>query len=95
MGTKWIHLTDKLRYAGYLLIYLTAAAVSVFVRKRPAFRNLWLISERGVDAGDNGYHFLSISAKITRISMPRLLFPRCRPIGDSGTIGEADRLWKL
>lgn len=57
MGTKWIHLTDKLRYAGYLLIYLTAAAVSVFVRKRPAFRNLWLISERGVDAGDNGYHF--------------------------------------
>ncbi len=57
MGSKWIHLTDKLRYAGCLLIYLAAAAVSVFVKNRPAFRHLWLISERGVDAGDNGLHF--------------------------------------
>lgn len=57
MGTKWIHLMDKLRYAGYLLTYLAAAVVALFLRNKPAFRRLWLVSERGVDAGDNGFHF--------------------------------------
>ena len=44
-------------YLKVLLIMLTAEAVSLFVRRKPAFDNLWIVSERGVDARDNAYHF--------------------------------------
>jgi len=44
-------------YIKVFLIMIAAEIVSLFVRRRPAFRDLWIVSERGVDARDNGYHF--------------------------------------
>lgn len=53
---KLIHLGDKFRFLWYLLNYLAAAAAAPLVRGRPEYRHLWLISERGTDAQDNGLH---------------------------------------
>lgn len=41
------------------VFFVTAAAeiVSVFVRSSKTYRDLWIVSERGIDARDNGYHF--------------------------------------
>ena len=36
---------------------IAAEAVSLFVRRKPAYRGLWIVSERGQEARDNGYHF--------------------------------------
>ena len=36
---------------------IVAKAVSVFVKHSKTYKNLWIVSERGIDARDNGYHF--------------------------------------
>lgn len=36
---------------------IAAEAVSIFVRRGEAYKDLWIVSERGIDARDNGYHF--------------------------------------
>lgn len=57
MHKKLVHLWDKLRFSWYLLNYLAAAVVSPLFRGRPEYRHLWLVSERGTDAQDNGLYF--------------------------------------
>jgi CDP-glycerol glycerophosphotransferase len=57
MYKKMIHILDKIRFLWYFLNYLAAAAVSPLFRGRSEYRHLWLISERGTDAQDNGFHF--------------------------------------
>ena len=44
-------------FSWYLLNYLAAAVVSPLFRGRPEYRHLWLVSERGTDAQDNGLYF--------------------------------------
>ena len=44
-------------YLKCLCLYFAAAAVSLFVKGKPFYKDLWLISERSTDARDNGYHF--------------------------------------
>lgn len=57
MHKKLIHLWDKLRFMWYFFNYLVAAAMAPLFREREKYRHLWLISERGTDAQDNGLHF--------------------------------------
>lgn len=54
---KIVHLWDKFRFLWYFVNYLAAMAVSPLFRGRPEYRHLWLVSERGTDAQDNGLHF--------------------------------------
>lgn len=44
-------------YIRVFFVMLAAEAVGFFVKRAPAFNELWIVSERGVDARDNGYHF--------------------------------------
>ncbi len=44
-------------YIRVFFIMIAAEAVSLFVRRKPAYRGLWIVSERGQEARDNGYHF--------------------------------------
>ena len=44
-------------YIKVFLIMLAAETASLFVRKKEEYKDLWIVSERGVDARDNGYHF--------------------------------------
>ena len=44
-------------YIRVLLAMIAAELVSVFVRRSKTYKDLWIVSERGVDARDNGYHF--------------------------------------
>ena len=36
---------------------VAAKAVSIFVKHSKTYKDLWIVSERGIDARDNGYHF--------------------------------------
>ena len=43
---------------------MTAAkAVSVFAKRKDAYKDLWIIAERGSEARDNGYHFFKYLTK--------------------------------
>ena len=45
---------------GYLkctALYFFAVIISVFLKRKPFYKDLWLVAERGADARDNGYHF--------------------------------------
>ncbi len=53
---KMERLWDKFRFAWYFIEYCLAVLVSPFFKKKEDFRHLWIIAERGTDAGDNGYH---------------------------------------
>ncbi|MBQ9551335.1 MAG: CDP-glycerol glycerophosphotransferase family protein [Clostridia bacterium] len=44
-------------YIRVLFVMVAAEVVSLFVRRKPAYEKLWIVSERGVDARDNSYHF--------------------------------------
>ena len=44
-------------YIRVFLEMVAAEAASLFLRKKPAYRDLWIVSERGTEARDNGYHF--------------------------------------
>ncbi len=44
-------------YARFLFILLAAELVSLIIRSRPEYKDLWIVSERGIDARDNSYHF--------------------------------------
>lgn len=57
MHKKLVHFWDKLRFLWYFLNYFMAAAVAPVFRNREEYRHLWLISERGTDAQDNGLYF--------------------------------------
>ena len=57
MHKKLVHFWDKLRFLWYFLNYFMAAAVAPLFRNREEYRHLWLISERGTDAQDNGLYF--------------------------------------
>lgn len=44
----------------YMRVFLTmvvAEIASLFVRRKKIYDDLWIVSERGMDARDNGYHF--------------------------------------
>ena len=53
---KMERLWDKFRFAWYFIEYCLAVLVSPLFKNKKNFRHLWIISERGTDAGDNGYH---------------------------------------
>lgn len=57
MYTKWLHLLDKIRFARYWVMYCLASFLASFYKNQAQYKNLWIVSERGVDARDNGYHF--------------------------------------
>jgi len=44
-------------YIRVFILTVAAVAVSLFVKRRPEYRDLWIVSERGTEARDNGYHF--------------------------------------
>lgn len=44
-------------YIRVFFVMIAAEIVSLFVKKREAYKDLWIVSERGMDARDNGYHF--------------------------------------
>ena len=44
-------------YMKILLKMLVAEIAGIFARRRRFYRNLWIVSERGIDARDNGFHF--------------------------------------
>lgn len=52
---KLKHLHDKIRFVYYCLQYVMALAVVPFLKKKQKYQNLWIISERGVEAKDNGF----------------------------------------
>lgn len=53
---KLSHLKSKLRFLLYFIQYILAVPASSFLRSRGKYQDLWIISERGTDARDNGYH---------------------------------------
>ena len=50
-----------LQYIKCLFLYCMAAVFSLFMKGK--YKDLWLISERGTDARDNGYHFFKYVRK--------------------------------
>ena len=44
-------------YIRVFFIMLAAEVAGVFVKRSKEYADLWIVSERGVDARDNGYHF--------------------------------------
>ena len=44
-------------YIRVFLMMLAAEAASLFVKKSEAYKDLWIVAERGIDARDNAYHF--------------------------------------
>ena len=44
-------------YFKVLFFTIAAEAASIFVRKKDEYKDLWIVSERGIDARDNAYHF--------------------------------------
>lgn len=53
---KFKLLQDKVRFAYYFLQYLCARLLCPLYKRNKEYQDLWIISERGVDARDNGYH---------------------------------------
>lgn len=51
VGKVKYKLSITLKYFIFWFVYI----ISFFFRKKEKYRDLWLISERGTDAGDNGY----------------------------------------
>ncbi len=45
----------------FKVFFITVAAelVGIFLRRNKSYKDLWVVSERGVDARDNGYHFFN------------------------------------
>lgn len=54
---KLKHLTDKFFFAAYFMKYMAARATAPLYRNKKEWKNLWIISERGTDARDNGFYF--------------------------------------
>ena len=50
-------------YFKVLFITIAAEVASIFVRKKQEYKDLWIVSERGIDARDNGYHFFKYLCK--------------------------------
>ena len=50
-------MVSALIYAKCIFLYALSLFLSLFLCHLPRYRKLWLISERGSDARDNGYHF--------------------------------------
>ena len=44
-------------YIRVFLVMVAAEIVCIFARHQQAYKELWIVSERGIDARDNGYHF--------------------------------------
>ena len=50
-------------YIKVFIIMLAAELASLFVKRSKAYKDLWIVSERGVDARDNAYHFFKFLTK--------------------------------
>ena len=44
-------------YIKVFFVTVAAEVASLFVKRDPRYKDLWIVSERGIDARDNGYHF--------------------------------------
>ncbi len=55
-------------YIKVFIIMTAAKAVSFFLKNHKQYKDLWIVSERGIDARDNGYHFF----KYLRNSHPEI-----------------------
>ncbi len=51
-----LFIKKSVRYISCAVKYCAAAISAPFVRNKDKYKNLWLISERGIDARDNGYY---------------------------------------
>ncbi|MDO4563095.1 MAG: CDP-glycerol glycerophosphotransferase family protein [Clostridia bacterium] len=49
----------RLRFAVSIIKYLFARTFSPLLCRLDKYKDLWVVSERGVDARDNGYHFFA------------------------------------
>lgn len=56
MRCVWGKLKDKIRYFMYFCKYCFALFLFPFLKKQEKYQGLWIISERGEDARDNGIH---------------------------------------
>ena len=52
-----------LEFARFLFMLTFAETASVFARFSKKYTDLWIVSERGTDARDNGYHFFKYITK--------------------------------
>ena len=79
----------------YIRVFLTLIAAEiagVFVKRSSRYKDLWIVSERGMDARDNGYHFF----KYLRTAHPQInavyiisgKSPDCVKVAPLGTIVE-------
>ncbi|MBQ7500087.1 MAG: CDP-glycerol glycerophosphotransferase family protein [Clostridia bacterium] len=50
-------------YVKVFMITVIAEIAGIFARRKKDYKDLWIISERGVDARDNGYHFFKFLRK--------------------------------
>lgn len=79
MYTKWLHLLDKIRFVRYRIMYCMAVLLSGFYKDREEYKNLWIVSERGIDARDNGYHFFRYVRKADPARNIRYIISRNSP----------------
>lgn len=52
-----------LQFIRFLFMIITAEIASLFVKSCKKYSDLWIVSERGTDARDNGYHFFKYITK--------------------------------
>lgn len=57
MIRRWKQLLNTFRLVFYMIEYGTALFFLPLYRKKAKYKDLWIISERGEDARDNGYYF--------------------------------------
>lgn len=61
-------------YLAAVFEYAAAFMASLFVKNKPAYRDLWIIAERGTDARDNAYHlFKYIRGNHTEINIAYII----------------------
>lgn len=61
-------LINVLIYVKWIVYYIFACAVGIFAKHLPAYKDLWLVSERKTDARDNGYHLFCYLCKNTDVN---------------------------
>lgn len=58
-----LFIKKSVRYISCAVKYCAAAVIAPFVKNKTKYKNLWLISERGIDARDNGYYLFKYITK--------------------------------
>ncbi|MCR5149916.1 MAG: CDP-glycerol glycerophosphotransferase family protein [Clostridiales bacterium] len=79
-------------YIKVFFIMTAAKAVSFFVKSSKNYKDLWIVSERGIDARDNAYHFFKyLRANHPEINAVYIISndsPDCKKVEPLGTVVE-------